>query len=107
MFSPASIVASKEEAKDMQLVTVNVGTEISKGFTKGGQFIQMKVGDSKAAFLAIANAPAASEGGMMEFLIKDVPETTASMIVKLKEGAEVRSSMFHFCTCRTRFCCIL
>ena len=89
VFSPASIAATKEEAKDLQLVTVNVGTEISKGYIKGGQFLQMKVGDSKAAFLAIANAPAASEDGMMEFLIKDVPETTASMIVKLAKGDEV------------------
>ena len=92
VFSPASIAATKEEAKDFQLVTVNVGKEISKGYTKGGQFLQMKVGDSKPAFLAIANAPAASEDGFMEFLIKDVPETTASMIVKLCEGDEVRAA---------------
>lgn len=89
MFSPAKILESKEEAKDLKLVTVDVGTDISEGYTKGGQFIQMKVGDSKPAFLAIANAPEASEGGAMEFLIKDIPETTANMIVNLEEGDEV------------------
>lgn len=88
-FKPGTIAATKSEAQDMQLVTVNVGTAVSEGYTKGGQFLQMKVGDSKPAFLAIASAPEASAGGMMEFLIKDIPETTANMIVNLKEGDEV------------------
>lgn len=49
----------------------------------------VQVGDSKAAFLAIANAPADSAGGLMEFLIKDVPESTANMILGLGEGDKV------------------
>jgi arabinosyltransferase len=70
-------------------VTVDVGTDISKGYTKGGQFLQMKVGDSKPAFLAVANAPAASENGLMEFLIKDLPDSTANLVTNLKVGDEV------------------
>jgi hypothetical protein len=88
-------------------VTVNVGTEISKGYTKGGQFLQMKVGDSKPAFLAIANAPEASEEGMMEFLIKDIPDTTASMIVKLGEGDEVCFLVAGLRARPCQLCCLL
>lgn len=76
----------------MNIVTVEVGTDITSGYDKPGQFIQMKVGDSKAAFLAIANAPGDSAGGLMEFLIKDVPESTANMILGLGEGDKVSVS---------------
>lgn len=42
-------------------------------------FIQVKFGDSKPAFLAIASAPKVAASGSMEFLIKAVEGTTPGM----------------------------
>lgn len=43
VFTDATIVANKPEAAGLSIVTVNVGTDISSGYDKPGQFIQMKV----------------------------------------------------------------
>ena len=43
VFTDATVVANKPEAAGLNIVTVNVGTDISSGYDKAGQFIQMKV----------------------------------------------------------------
>lgn len=91
-FSDATIVNTSLEATDLHRVIVDVGADVAKGYTKGGQFLQMKVGDSKPAFLAIANAPDPNNAGGLEFLIKDIPNSTANLIVNLSAGDKVAVS---------------
>jgi arabinosyltransferase len=95
-FSPAKILQNTKAAANMHIITVDVGQEISAGYTNGGQFLQIKVGDSKPAFLAIANAPAASKDGTMEFLIKFLPDSTAGHITGLSAGDNVRALGWRF-----------
>lgn len=73
----------------MHLLTVDVGADIAAGYKTGGQFLQMKVGDSKPAFMAIATAPSKVQDNKMDFLIKYLPDSTAAQLVELAEGDEV------------------
>ena len=68
----------------MQLVkiTVDMGP-LGKDYTKGGQYIQIKVGDSKPAFYAIASAPAA--GQPLEVIVKNQGDT-AEILCDSKPG---------------------
>lgn len=88
-FTPATVVATAPAAADMHLVTVDVGSNIAAGYSTGGQFLQMKVADSKPAFLAIATPPSGSDSGKLDFLIKNLPDSTAALIVGLSVGDEV------------------
>lgn len=89
-FTAAKISSTKVAAPGMSLVHVDVGPSIASGYTKGGQYIQVKVADAdKAGFFAIASAPAESKSGNLELLIKTQPGSTAESICKLSEGAEV------------------
>lgn len=53
---------------------------------------QVKIGNSKPAFLAIASPPKATASGSMEFLIKAVDGTTAGMLCNLGKGDKVELS---------------
>lgn len=91
-FTPATIASTDSITKDLKQITVSVNPEIAQSYSAGGQYVQMKVGDSKAAFMAIASAPGQPESASMMFVIKDTPDSTAHLITQLKTGDEVR---FH------------
>jgi len=54
--------------------------------------LQIKIGNSKPAFLAIASAPKVAASGSMEFLIKAVEGTTAGALCNLGKGDKVELS---------------
>ena len=68
----------------VQLVrcTVDIG-DLAQGYTKGGQYLQIKVGESKPAFYAIASAP--SSKAEIELLVKNQGET-AQILCDSKAG---------------------
>jgi NAD(P)H-flavin reductase len=70
----------------MQLVRcmVDVG-DLAQGYTKGGQYLQIKVGDSKPAFYAIASPPAPSP--QIELLVKNQGDT-AQILCDSKAGGD-------------------
>ncbi|KAL3684751.1 hypothetical protein R1sor_002773 [Riccia sorocarpa] len=75
------------------VLDISDNPELRNGFTKPGQFVQVKVGNVKPAFLAIASPPAvAQKEGRLEFLIKDVEGSTASLICGLNRGDKVELS---------------
>ena len=86
---PAKVVSSQQAATNMHIVTVDVGKAIAATYKKGGQYLQMRVGDGKPAYLAVANSPEASADGKMEFLIKYFPDSNHADIISCKEGDEV------------------
>ena len=70
----------------MQLVkiTVDMGG-LAKDYTKGGQYIQIKVGDSKPAFYALASAPAPDKP--VEIIVKNQGDT-AEILCDSKAGVD-------------------
>jgi hypothetical protein len=43
-FTPAKVVSSKHAADQLHKVLIDVGADIAAGYTKGGQYVQVKVG---------------------------------------------------------------
>eukprot|EP00959_Pyramimonas_sp_CCMP1952_P446985 9358874-Pyramimonas_sp.AAC.2 len=79
-------IASKTTDSGMSYLTVDVGEEIVKGYTKPGQFVQVRVTpEGKAAFLAIASAPGTTKS-TLELLIKPVAGATAGDLCELAAG---------------------
>ncbi|CAK0742717.1 hypothetical protein CVIRNUC_001416 [Coccomyxa viridis] len=59
---------------------------LAKEYTKGGQYFQIKVGDSKPAYYVIASAPAT--GQPLEVIVKNQGDT-AEILCDSKPGAEI------------------
>ncbi|CAM9199828.1 unnamed protein product [Discosporangium mesarthrocarpum] len=76
-----------QAAEGIQSLTIETG-EIGSGYTIPGQFVQIKVGDNKPGFFAIASAP--NTDGTMEFLIKETEST--QLITTAKAGSTVDMS---------------
>jgi NAD(P)H-flavin reductase len=74
------------------VVDISGNKELMEGHTKPGQFVQVKIGNSKPAFLAIASPPKLAAKGSLEFLIKAVEGTTAGMLCNLQRGDKVELS---------------
>ncbi|KIY93635.1 hypothetical protein MNEG_14326 [Monoraphidium neglectum] len=103
-FTPAKVLGVSQAATQLFTVTIDVGPEIAAGYTQGGQYVQIKVGDSKPGFFAIASPPEPNNQGkrspkrpppsrrtpscVLEFLIKAAGET-AEKLVTLAPGDSV------------------
>ena len=59
----------------LQRVVIDIGGN-AKGHVKGGQFVQLKVGESKPGFYAIASPPDPNNQGIIELLIKNQGATS-------------------------------
>jgi hypothetical protein len=68
-FSSAKVIKQQAVATDLHQVLIDIG-ELATGYTTPGQYVQVKVGDSKPGFFAIASAPNVNNQGVLEFLIK-------------------------------------
>ena len=85
-WQPGTVVSTTPEAEGLRGLLVEVGEALSQGYDKPGQFVQLKVGDSKPAFIAIACPPAEAQAGQLELLIKD-GDGTAGLLCGLEAGA--------------------
>lgn len=68
---------------------------MAEGYRIPGQFIQIKVGDSKPGFYAIASPPDPDRGGCIELLIKSMPGTTAEILVASTAGTATLYSITY------------
>eukprot|EP00242_Pyramimonas_sp_CCMP2087_P000590 CAMPEP_0198233122 /NCGR_PEP_ID=MMETSP1445-20131203/116078_1 /TAXON_ID=36898 /ORGANISM="Pyramimonas sp., Strain CCMP2087" /LENGTH=321 /DNA_ID=CAMNT_0043913811 /DNA_START=103 /DNA_END=1068 /DNA_ORIENTATION=- len=85
-------ISEKSNNAGMSNLTIDVGEEIVKGYTKPGQFVQVRLSETgKAAFLAIASAPGATKS-TLELLVKPVDGATAGDLCALEKGASVEVS---------------
>lgn len=91
-FEEASVVDVKKAGTNMWSLTLDVGP-ISEGYSKAGQFIQAKVGESKPGFFAIASPPSTDNNtqGLLQLLVKKAGET-AEMLCALSSGDKVSVS---------------
>jgi NAD(P)H-flavin reductase len=90
-FSPAKVVSNTKVTPELHQMVVDVGADKAAGYTKGGQFVQLKVGEGKPGFFAIASPPDPNNQGLLEFLIKAKGDA-AEALAALPAGAEVHSS---------------
>ena len=65
---------------------VDIG-DLAQGYTKGGQYLQIKVGDSKPAFYAIASPP--SPMAQIELLVKNQGDTAQILCDSKAGGAAI------------------
>ncbi|CAM9976335.1 unnamed protein product, partial [Phaeothamnion confervicola] len=56
-------------AEGTRILKINAG-DVAAGYKNPGQFVQIKKGDGKPSFFAIASAPSA-DGNTLEFLVKE------------------------------------
>lgn len=84
--------SNETAAKQLKKLVIDVG-HLAEGYKTAGQFMQIKVKDSKPGFFAIASAPNSNNQGLVEVLIKDGPaESTANLLCNIPAGAEVAVS---------------
>ena len=69
----------------LQALIVDIG-ELATGYKIPGQFVQIKVGDSKPGFYAIASPPEPNNLGYVELLVKSIPGTTAEILAQSSAG---------------------
>ncbi|GAB4823535.1 hypothetical protein N2152v2_010581 [Parachlorella kessleri] len=87
-FTPAKVLERQQAATLLHTVQIDLGP-LAEGYTQPGQFVQVKVGDSKPGFFAIASPPDPNNAGVVELLIKDQPGSTAELLCKAQPGDEV------------------
>ncbi|CAG9463970.1 unnamed protein product [Pedinophyceae sp. YPF-701] len=87
-WKPCKVVRSERAAQDLTSITLDVG-ERSSGYTTAGQFLQLKVGDSKPAFIAVASPPRPSSE--IDLLIKS-QGGTSDLLCALQAGEEADGS---------------
>ena len=54
---------------------VEIGSKAAQQYEKAGQYIQLKLQDSKPGFFAIASAPGQGDAGTVELLVKNKGDT--------------------------------
>lgn len=75
----------------MQRLQVDVG-KIAEGYMVPGQYIQMRIGEEKPGFFAIASPPDPNNAGVVELLVKSIPNTASEQLAQLKAGEKVEVS---------------
>ncbi len=88
-FSSARILDTATAAENMQRLMVEIGS-LSEGYSVAGQFIQAKVGESKAGFYALASPPGTG-AGVVELLIKN-QGGTAELLCAAEQGEASRQA---------------
>lgn len=89
-WSKVKVIETSVAASGLQRLVLDIG-EGAKGHQKGGQFLQLKVGESKPGFYAIASPPDSNNEGVVELLVKKQGET-AELLCSQSVGAEVQAS---------------
>lgn len=91
-WSNVKVSSNEAAAQDLKKLVIDLGS-LAEGYKTAGQFVQIKVGDSKAGFFAIASPPDSNNQGLVEVLIKDgPPDSTANLLCNISAGAEVSVS---------------
>lgn len=91
-WKPAKISNTQTAATQLKKLVLDIGS-LADGYKTAGQFLQIKVGDSKPGFFAIASAPDSNNQGLVEVLIKDgPPESAANLLCNMSTGGEVSVS---------------
>ena len=91
-WSPVEVLSNKQCGDDLYEMFVEVSESQAKAFEKPGQFVQLKSGDNKPGFFAIASPPTSekSEKSIFEFLVKKTDSN--DWLVGAKEGSALDMS---------------
>ena len=88
-----SLVCVASHVLQLQRLTIDIG-ELGKGYSASGQYVQMKIGESKPGFFAIASPPGGN--GVVEVLVKN-QGSTAELLCQTKPGNEWQCCSSHGC----------
>jgi len=97
---PSQIVTNTKDGDTLRQIKISVPEEITSAFINPGQYVQIKVGDNKPGFYAIASAP--SDSRELTFLVKETdsnsPLTTSlsasTVSLSLPQGKGFRIGEF-------------
>ncbi|MBK9648884.1 MAG: NAD-binding oxidoreductase [Deltaproteobacteria bacterium] len=92
-FTPAHVVTRQPEAEGLIQLSLRPSDAATlAGYTRPGQFVQVKVGEGRQSYFAIANSPAqAQDAGAIELLVQDQSGVGATLAA-LHPGDEVEVS---------------
>lgn len=86
----ASVKSKKQVGKDRYQFLLDVGSDVAKGYTVPGQFVQVRVQeDDKPAYIALANSPSESEETALVEMVIKTNDGTAGAICNLGEGDQL------------------
>ena len=89
IWTQPNIVSIKKDGEGLRTLDLEVGSDIAERYTDPGQYVKIKVGDSKPAFFAISSPP--DKRNILSFLIKESPGNEA--ILNSKEGQQLDMSV--------------
>ena len=108
-FQSVKILENKDEAIDLKSISIEVTDEIQEAYSTPGQYVQMKVGDGKPGFYAIASPPlseTSSASNQMSFLIKETENnhwltradvgTLVDMSIALGKGFKIEENFDEY-----------
>jgi len=81
-WSIGKVLQNTRNAEGLRLIDIEVPESLSSTYIHPGQYVKLKAGDTKPAFLAIASPP--SKGNIFSFLIKETASN--GYITTAKEG---------------------
>jgi len=90
--APVADIGRASEQHFQLVLDVSGNRELMDGHTRPGQFVQVKVGDNKPVFLAIASPPNVAAKGSLEFLVKSVEGSASGLLCSLGKGDRVELS---------------
>ena len=86
-------------ALQLKKLVLDIGS-LADGYKTAGQSLQIKVGDSKPGFFAIASAPDSNNQGLVEVLIKDgPPESAANLLCNMSTGMIAGNAVWQMPVC--------
>eukprot|EP01035_Chromulina_nebulosa_P018036 gene18036-23678_t len=85
VFQQAPIVKTVQDATNLKVFEIKVPDEIKDLYTTPGQYVQIKIGDNKPGFYAIASPPDGRD--VFTFLIKETDNN--KWLTSLSEGLNV------------------
>ena len=89
VFTEVKILSNDVEATELKSITIEVPESLKSEYKTPGQYVQIKIGDGKPGFYAIASPPD-SPSNKMSFLIKETENN--GWFTSLNSGASVEMS---------------
>lgn len=83
--APVSVVEPAAESLFHVSIDLTDSPGLAASYVSAGQYLQVRAPECRPAFLAIASPPSTC-GMEMEFLIKDIDGSAASLICRLRRG---------------------
>mmetsp|Transcript_2148 Transcript_2148/g.3686 ORF Transcript_2148/g.3686 Transcript_2148/m.3686 type:complete len:311 (+) Transcript_2148:15-947(+) len=89
-WTSVKVVENTAAAEGSKSIIIQPSSTIADSYVNPGQYVQMKTGDGKPGFYAIANAPGRGKDGSFEFLVKETDSN--GWLTNAQPGAQLDMS---------------